>query len=76
MAFFRTWATMVRQPGRDGGSASASLAVTVAQPARLRVLLGDTLIPTFASSNPLTGRTDRLHIIQTLVPSHRAQVFS
>ena len=30
---------------------------------------------TFTSSNPLTGRTDRLHIFQTLVPSHRAQVF-
>ena len=26
--------------------------------------------PTFTSSNPLTGRTDRLHIFQTFVPSH------
>ena len=33
------------------------------------------MIPTFTSSNPLTGRTDRLHIFQTLVPSYRAQVF-
>lgn len=24
MAFFRTWATMVRQPGRDGGSPAAA----------------------------------------------------
>ncbi len=24
MAFFRTWATMVRQPGRESGSASAA----------------------------------------------------
>ena len=28
------------------------------------------------SSNPLTGRTGRLHIFQTFVPSHRAQVFT
>ena len=28
------------------------------------------------SSNPLTGRTGRLHICQTLVPSYRAQVFT
>ena len=28
------------------------------------------------SSNPLTGRTGRLHICQTLVPSCRAQVFT
>ena len=32
------------------------------------------MIPIFISSNPLTGRTDRLHIFQMLVPSHRAQV--
>ena len=34
------------------------------------------MIPTFIfiSYNPLTGRTDRLHIFQMLVPSHRAQV--
>ena len=30
----------------------------------------------FTSSNTLTGRTGRLHIFQTLVPSYRAQVFS
>ena len=30
-------------------------------------------IPTFISSDPLTGRTDRLHIFQTIVASHRAQ---
>ena len=29
----------------------------------------------FRSSNTLTGRTGRLHIFQTLVPSYRAQVF-
>ena len=29
----------------------------------------------FHSSNPLTGRTGRLHIFQTLVPTYRAQVF-
>ena len=31
------------------------------------------LIPVFISSHPLTGRTDRVHTFQTLVPSHRAQ---
>ena len=34
------------------------------------------MIPAFTSSNTLTGRTGRLHIFQTLVPSYRAQVFS
>ena len=33
------------------------------------------MIPAFTSSNTLTGRTGRLHVFQTLVPSHRAQVF-
>ena len=33
------------------------------------------MIPAFTSSNTLTGRTGRLHIFQTLVPSYRAQVF-
>ena len=37
------------------------------------------MIPTLISSNPLTGRTDRLHVFQTLVPSFsyvgRVQVF-
>ena len=34
------------------------------------------MIPAFTSSNTLTGRTGRLHIFQTLVPSYRAQVFT
>ena len=32
-------------------------------------------MPHVTNIYPLTGRTDRLQIIQTLVPSHRAQVF-